>query len=177
MTRARPLIAGLLLALVIGGGLAWASADWLQEALPQGARADKVIVLKSERRLLLTKDGQVLKQYRIVLGRDPIGHKTEQGDGRTPEGLYRIDGRNAKSGYRLSLHISYPDKRDRARARERGVSPGGDIMIHGIKNGFGWVGPLHRLVDWTNGCVAVTDSEIEEIWRAVPNGVAIEIRG
>jgi murein L,D-transpeptidase YafK len=175
MTRRRLATAALLLALGVGVGLAWAYAGWPEEPLPHGARADKVVVRKSERRLMLMKDGRVLKQYRIALGRNPVGHKTEEGDGRTPEGFYRIDGRNAKSGYRLSLHISYPDESDRAQARERGVSPGGDIMIHGMKNGLGWVGPLHLLIDWTNGCIAVTDAEIEEIWRAVPNGIAIEI--
>lgn len=143
--------------------------------LPHDARADKVIVAKKQRRLTLTRNGKVLKTYNIALGYQPVGDKTREGDGRTPEGRYHIDYRNNKSNYHLSLHISYPDESDRSMAAERKVSPGGDIMIHGIKNGMGLIGRFHRMVDWTAGCIAVTDWEIEEIWRAVPNGTEIEI--
>jgi murein L,D-transpeptidase YafK len=89
---------------------------------------------------------------------------------------YTIDARNRDSGYHLSLHISYPNEKDRMRARELGVSPGGNIMIHGIKNGFSWVGVCHSEIDWTKGCIAVTDEDIEEIDRLVPNGTVVEIR-
>ncbi len=144
--------------------------------LPAGARADRIVIEKARRRLVLMRGGRPLRSYRIALGRHPVGPKRRRGDGRTPEGLYRIDWRNPKSRYHLSLHISYPDRRDRARARRLGVSPGGSIMIHGLPNGMGWLGRLHALVDWTGGCVAVSNSEIEEIWRLVPNGTVVEIR-
>jgi murein L,D-transpeptidase YafK len=158
-------------ALLVGAGIARSS-----EPLPPGATADRILVIKAERALILFRDGKPLKRYSVALGHAPVGAKRRQGDSRTPEGLYRIDSRNPLSGYHLSLHISYPDASDRARARRAGVSPGGAIMIHGIRNGFGWLGPRHRLVDWTDGCIAVTDEEIEEIWRAVPIGTPIEIR-
>lgn len=99
-----------------------------------------------------------------------------RGDHKTPEGTYVIDSRNHDSRYHLSLHISYPNGRDKKRTRELGVCPGGGIMIHGIKNGFSQVGASHTLVDWTKGCIAVTDEEIEEIDRLVPLGTIVEIR-
>lgn len=144
--------------------------------MPATAQADKVLVLKSERRLTLLRDGKPLKSYRVALGWGPVGHKEREGDGKTPEGTYAIDSRNASSAFHKGLHISYPNAQDRAAAAKLGVSPGGDIMIHGMKNGLGWIGNLHRLIDWTNGCIAVTDQEITEIWRAVPNDTPIEIR-
>jgi murein L,D-transpeptidase YafK len=126
--------------------------------------------------LALLSRGEVLKTYKIALGGNPIGPKERQGDNKTPEGTYVIDSRNKDSGYHLSLHISYPNQKDKKRARELGVSPGGDIMIHGIKNGFSWVGDSHTEVDWTKGCIAVTDEEIEEIDKLAPNGTIVEIR-
>jgi murein L,D-transpeptidase YafK len=121
-------------------------------------------------------EGKVLKTYKVALGKHPVGPKTREGDMRTPEGLYRIDGRNAHSQFHKSLHISYPNARDRERAQKLGVKPGGDIMIHGLPNGQGSVGKAHLQSDWTWGCIAVTDEEIEEIWRLVPDGTVIEIR-
>ena len=138
--------------------------------------ADKILIEKKERRLTLFSKGKVLKTYRIALGGNPIGPKERQGDNKTPEGTYIIDSRNKDSGYHLSLHISYPNEKDKKRAKELGVSPGGDIMIHGIKNGFSWVGDSHTEVDWTKGCIAVTDEEIEEIDRLAPSGTIVEIR-
>lgn len=120
--------------------------------------------------------GKVISSYRIALGGNPVGPKTRQGDRRTPEGTYVIDSRNAQSHYHRSLHISYPDAADRERARKLGVSPGGDIFIHGLPNGYGAIGAAHRLHDWTDGCIAVTDQEIEEIWKLVDNGTPVEIR-
>lgn len=149
---------------------------WPHQTLPAGSRADKILVLKGKRELQLLKDGEIVRRYRIALGHTPRGAKVRQGDGRTPEGIYRIDWRNPRSRFHLSLHISYPSAADRQWARRLGVPPGGDIMIHGIANGFGWIGRLHSLIDWTSGCVAVTDDEIEEIWKAAPNGTPIEIR-
>ena len=138
--------------------------------------ADKVLIVKKERRLTLLSKGEVIKTYKIALGGNPVGPKERQGDNKTPEGTYTIDSRNPNSGYHLSLHISYPNERDERRARELGVSPGGNIMIHGVKNGFSWVGASQADVDWTDGCIAVTNQEIEEIYRFVPNGTVVEIR-
>lgn len=138
--------------------------------------ADKILIEKKERRLTLISKGKVLKTYKIALGGNPNGPKERQGDNKTPEGTYVIDSRNRDSRYHLSLHISYPNENDKKRAKQRGVSPGGDIMIHGIKNGFSWVGDLHTEVDWTKGCIAVTDEEIEEIDKLAPNGTIVEIR-
>lgn len=144
-------------------------------AVQKGA-VDRILIEKKDRRLMLISKGEVLKTYRIALGGNPNGPKERQGDNKTPEGTYAIDSRNKDSRYHLSLHISYPNERDKKRARELGVSPGGSIMIHGIKNGFSWVGDAHTEVDWTKGCIAVTDEEIEEIAKAAPNGTPVEIR-
>src|SRR5215472_17615822 len=124
-------------------------------------RADRVVVNKAKREMLLLRGESVLRSYRISLGREPVGHKQQEGDGRTPEGRYLIDRRNPKSRYYLGLHISYPNEGDLARARERGASPGGAVMIHGLKDG------LVREGDWTQGCIAVTDREMDEIWALV----------
>ncbi len=144
-------------------------------ALQKGP-ADKILIEKKERRLTLISEGRVLKAYKIALGGNPNGPKERQGDNKTPEGTYIIDSRNKDSGYHLSLHISYPNEKDKRRAKKLGVSPGGDIMIHGIKNGFSWVSNSHAEVDWTKGCIAVTDEEIEEIGKLAPNGTIVEIR-
>lgn len=137
---------------------------------------DKILIEKQARRMLLLSKGKVLKSYRIALGGNPIGPKERQGDNKTPEGTYTIDSRNRDSRYHCALRISYPNERDRKRARELGVSPGGDIMIHGIKNGFAQVGDAHAESDWTKGCIAVTDEEIEELDKLVPNGTVVEIK-
>ena len=142
----------------------------------QNGPADKILIEKKERRLTLISKDKVLKTYKIALGGNPNGPKERQGDNKTPEGTYVIDSRNKDSRYHLSLHISYPNEKDKKRAKELGVSPGGDIMIHGIKNGFSWMGDLHAERDWTKGCIAVTDEEIEEIDKLVPNGTIVEIR-
>jgi tetratricopeptide (TPR) repeat protein len=138
--------------------------------------ADKVLIEKKERRLTLLSESEVIKTYKIALGGNPVGPKECQGDNKTPEGTYIIDSRNRNSDYHLSLHISYPNEKDKKLAKELGVSPGGDIMIHGIKNGIAWVGALHARIDWTQGCIAVTDEEMEEIYKLVPNGTIVEIR-
>jgi len=142
----------------------------------QKGSVDRILIEKSTRRLMLISQGEVLKSYKIALGGNPIGPKERQGDNKTPEGTYVIDARNRDSRFHLSLHISYPNERDKKRAKELGVSPGGDIMIHGIKNGFSSVGDAHAGVDWTKGCIAVTDQEIEEIDKLAPNGTIVEIR-
>ena len=138
--------------------------------------ADRILIEKKARRLTLLAKGEVLKTYRIALGGNPVGPKERQGDHKTPEGTYFIDAKNEGSRFHLSLHISYPNASDMKRARELDVSPGGDIMIHGLKEGFSWVGDAHAEVDWTKGCIAVTDEEIEEIFKSVPVGTLVEIK-
>jgi len=138
-------------------------------------RVTHIVVNKSRRELLLLHHESVLRSYRIALGRDPIGPKTHEGDGKTPEGRYIIDRRNPKSAYHLALHISYPNLADCARARDLGLDPGGDIMIHGLPNGNGRLGSAHLETDWTQGCVAVTDQEMDEIWELVSDGTPIDI--
>jgi len=142
---------------------------------PRAEQADAIFVDKSERRLELRQGGEVIASYRVALGDAPEGHKQQEGDERTPVGTYAIDWRNDQSIAYLSLHISYPDAGDRAQAAARGVSPGGNIMIHGIANGWGWLGSRHLLNDWTDGCIAVTNEEMREIWARVPNGTPITI--
>lgn len=143
---------------------------------PIKIKADKIILIKEERKLYLMSNNQVLKTYKVALGGHPIGPKSQEGDGKTPEGLYVIDRHNPNSSFHLSLHVSYPSPDDLVAAQRAGVRPGGDIMIHGTRNGLGWLGSFHRLIDWTQGCIAVTNTEIEEIWALVPDGTPIEIR-
>ncbi len=138
--------------------------------------AGKVLIEKKARRLTLLSKGEVIKTYKIALGGNPVGPKERQGDNKTPEGTYIVDSRNRDSRYHLSLHISYPNEKDKGRAKELGVPPGGDIMIHGIGNGPASVGASHPDVDWTRGCIAVTDEEMEEIEKLVPDGTLVEIR-
>ncbi|HRK25142.1 MAG TPA: L,D-transpeptidase family protein [Beijerinckiaceae bacterium] len=142
---------------------------------PAPARASHVVIHKSERLLTLFAGDRAFRTYRIALGGAPSGAKRQEGDGRTPEGRYHIDAANPRSAYHLSLRISYPDRKDRAAAASRSVAPGGDIMIHGLPNGYGAIGIAHRLVDWTNGCIALTNGEMDEIWRLVPVGTPVEI--
>ena len=137
--------------------------------------ADKVLIDKTMRKMFLLKNGKAYREYKIALGDEPKGHKRQEGDEKTPEGLYTIDYRNPKSAYHLSLHISYPNKKDKASANKRGVSPGGDIFIHGSPNGFGLLDAVFSELNWTDGCIAVTNREIEEIWKLVKNGTPIEI--
>ena len=157
--------------------MATALALALCAAVPAGAadKADLVRVDKSERRLELLHKGTVLRSYRVALGNAPEGHKREEGDERTPEGRYVLDWRNPGSSFHKSIHISYPNAADRAAAKAAGRDPGGLIMIHGQPNGFGWWSWLLQLVDWTDGCIAVTDAEMDEIWTMVDNGTPIEI--
>jgi murein L,D-transpeptidase YafK len=138
--------------------------------------ADSVVVEKSLRRLTLYAGGLPLRTYDVALGRTPTGPKLQVGDFRTPEGLYYIDARNPQSQFHRGLHVSYPNAEDVARAQAMGVSTGGDIMIHGLPNGQAAVGGSHRANDWTSGCVAVTNDEIEEIWDSVPLGTPVRIR-
>lgn len=134
------------------------------------SKASRIQVDKSERTLKLIHEGQAFRSYPVALGDNPRGHKLYEGDERTPEGLYLIDGRNPNSSYYLSLSISYPNNRDVARARSKGLNPGGQIMIHGTPDGKARKGK-----DWTDGCIAVSNAAMEEIWRLVDVGTLIEI--
>jgi murein L,D-transpeptidase YafK len=138
--------------------------------------ADSIVVEKSKHTLTLYLSGFPVRTYDVALGKQPTGDKVRIGDGRTPEGLFRIDFKNPQSRYHMALHISYPDAAHLQRASALGVAPGGDIMIHGLPPAFKSYGAAHREFDWTEGCIAVTDDEIEEIWRAVPQGAPIQIK-
>lgn len=164
-----------VLAIVLAGS--WAAAPPLDAKPLSGETvADLVVVEKAARVLILFRNGRELKRYRIALGGEPHGHKRQEGDNRTPEGRYLLDWRNPRSQFNLSLHISYPNEADKAQARARGVSPGGDIFVHGQPRALGadYAGLVPG--DWTAGCIAVGNAEMREIWRAVPDRTPIEIR-
>jgi len=138
--------------------------------------ADSVVIEKKAHRLTLFFLGRAIRQYRVALGADPEKDKVSAGDRRTPTGVFYIESRNANSDYHLALRIAFPDSAHRARAAALGLEPGGDIEIHGLQNGRGDTGAFHRTADWTNGCIALTDEEIEEIWTSVPVGTPVEIK-
>jgi len=163
--------AALLLSIVAAffAGMARAA----QQAV---VKADRIVVLKSERKLLLLHGGAVQRSYPIALGPHPRGAKRAMGDGRTPEGVYTIDGRHPHSPYHLALHISYPSEADRARSVAAHADPGGDIFIHGLPAWYGNIDPVRFSRDWTRGCISVGNTAIEEIWSAVDNGTPVEIR-
>ena len=142
---------------------------------PAREQADLVEVFKTDRRMDLRQNGRLIRSYRVALGFAPCGHKEREGDGRTPEGSYTIDARNPRSAFHLSLRVSYPDVEDKARAAALGVSPGGDIYIHGQPDGWRkwWNGHPRR--DWTSGCVAVRDAEMREVWSLVRTGARVLI--
>lgn len=139
-------------------------------------KADSILILKKDHVMELLAAGKVIRTYKVALGRGGLAAKEREGDGRTPEGHYSIDARNSASHYHKALHVSYPNVEDRKRAAKLGAAPGGAIMIHGLPNGMGWMGASHRLYDWTLGCIAVTDAEIDEIFELVPVGTPVEIR-
>ena len=138
--------------------------------------ADMVIVEKSESRLYLMRAGEAFASFHVVFGSNPKGHKQQQGDERTPEGRYVLGYKNAGSAFYKSIHISYPNTKDREEARKRGVRPGGDIMIHGQKNGYGQFAIIAQRFNWTNGCIALSDRDMDLVWNAVKPGTPIEIR-
>lgn len=158
------------------GCVTYLYAHHIWNPLPNGTTIDRILVEKSARTLSVFANRERLKSYRIALGLNPVGAKEQEGDNKTPEGIYKIDSRNPQSNFHLGLHISYPSDEDEARAAERGVNAGFDIMIHGIQNGRGWIGAFHRLHDWTAGCIALSDEEMEELWRVTPDGTTVEIR-
>ena len=146
---------------------------------PAGAsaqKADGVLVIKSEKRLYLMNKGEPFTTFSVTFGANPVGHKQMQGDERTPEGHYTLTYKNPNSKFYKSIHISYPNARDRENARQLGVDPGGDIMIHGLKNGWEWAESLASFFNWTNGCIALSNKDMDLLWEAIDPGTPIEIR-
>lgn len=141
-----------------------------------GAAVDHVVVYKHDRKLILLSRGKPVKWYRVALGGNPTGPKIQEGDHRTPEGSYVLDSRNPNSHFYKAFHISYPSSKDVAAAKRLGVKPGGDIMLHGLPKEYAWVGKAHTLHDWTDGCIAVTNEEMDQLWKLVPVGTPIEIK-
>ncbi|MFO7704605.1 MAG: L,D-transpeptidase family protein [Halopseudomonas sp.] len=137
---------------------------------------DQLLIHKAERRLEVISDGQVIKEYRISLGRQPLGHKQQQGDQRTPEGIYRIDWRHESPQFNLSLHLDYPNLKDRAAAYKRSVDPGSMIMIHGTPTNAPYPEWFFKGLDWTDGCVALSNTDMRTLWELVPDGTLVEIR-
>ncbi|WP_273009075.1 L,D-transpeptidase family protein [Spongiibacter tropicus] len=140
------------------------------------AGVDLVQVDKSDRQMRLLDGDEVVATYSISLGGSPQGHKTQEGDQKTPEGQYVLDYKNESSSYYRSMHVSYPNEADTQQATERGVSPGGFIMVHGQRNGFGWLAPVLQHFDWTDGCIAITNAEMDEFMSLVSPGTPIDIR-
>lgn len=143
--------------------------------LPINVKIDKLVVTKSRRIMEAYSNGKVIKIYTISLGRNPLGDKEFEGDKRTPEGSYTINDKNPKSGYYKNLGVSYPNKDDINEANKNGLKPGGEIKIHGIRNGLGFIGKFHRFFDWTAGCIALTDKEVDELYDHVIIGTPIII--
>ena len=138
-------------------------------------QVDKVLVNKSLHKMYLVKNDETLREYNISLGGNPFGHKEREGDQRTPEGQYILDYKKSDSAFYKAIHISYPNTQDKMIAKKKGVNPGGAIMIHGQRNGYGWGSLITQFFDWTHGCIAVTNADIDEIWLAVNEGTPIEI--
>ena len=156
--------------------VALSSSGAIPRQAPQPTQhADRIVIIKSTHTMSLMVRGQIIKTYKVALSPYSVGPKERYGDHKTPEGIYSVDWKNPKSQFHLALHVSYPNAADRERARKLGVNPGGEIEIHGLGAKYGWVGARHRETDWTEGCIAVTNEEIEEIWKLVPVGTPIEI--
>jgi murein L,D-transpeptidase YafK len=151
----------------------WFDGLGCQDRLP---RVDRILVEKSARRLIAFERGRAVREMSVALGREPTGAKIRAGDDRTPEGVFPIVAHQPASSYHRALRLGYPTAAQLREARLSGVDPGGDIMIHGLPNGMGWLGKWHRMMDWTRGCVAVTDGEMDWLYQAVPDGTPVEIR-
>jgi murein L,D-transpeptidase YafK len=164
-------LAGFLLTAAHGG----AAIAGAQTAYLWSAKADRVVVLKTERKMILMQGDFVLRVYQIALGRYPVGHKYQEGDARTPEGEYTLDFKLKNSDFYRAIRVSYPNQRDISHARANGVDPGGKIMIHGLPNKLGASRVGHPMIDWTQGCIAVTNGEMDEIWAMIDPGTPIEI--
>ena len=172
-----PIIIGLSLAAIVSiSGIGYVkSISKPKKPIPPSIVIDRVFVDKSDRVLKLMSDGKAIKSYRIALGGSPVGHKQQEGDQRTPVGVYTLDYKNENSIAHRSIHISYPNAADKAYAKKLGVSAGGNIMIHGQMNGFGYLALFNQRRDWTDGCIAVTNDEMDEIMAAVTLGTPIRI--
>jgi murein L,D-transpeptidase YafK len=157
--------------LLVGALLAFASVAHAAKA----PHVDLVKVDKSSRELALLSQGKVVATFDIVLGGNPVGHKQREGDKRTPEGRYVLDFKKRDSAYFRAIHISYPNHADRQRARRAGVSPGGAIMIHGQPNGLGWLSSASQRYDWTDGCIALSNEDMQRVWDLVQVPTSIEI--
>jgi murein L,D-transpeptidase YafK len=158
-------------------GCAWMTvAVGSRLAAQDAAKVDRIVIEKSERTLTLRHGPRILKTYKVALGGQPVGAKDRQGDHKTPEGIYSVDAKNPNSQFHKALHISYPSQADRANAKKLGLSPGGDVEIHGLGAKWGWVGAKHQLTDWTDGCIALTNEEIDEIYPQIAVGTPVEIR-
>ncbi|WP_268235307.1 L,D-transpeptidase family protein [Silvibacterium dinghuense] len=144
------------------------------QPLPAGEQADHIVILKSQHQMVLMTQGKLLRTYRVALGR-ASGNKERRGDHKTPLGHYVIDQKNAQSRFHLALHVSYPNAADQQHAREAGVDPGDAILIHGVRKQFAWLGSLQHDIDWTDGCIAVTNDEMDEVWKLVPTGTPVDI--
>ena len=143
--------------------------------IPDDACIDRIQVEKSQRKMHIYSRDKLIKTYHISLGRNPIGNKVREGDNRTPEGRYAIKDKIPHGQYYRYLRISYPDEKDRERAVSLGVDPGCDIMIHGLPYGYGWLGKLHLFRDWTYGCIALTNGEMDELYPLIDTGTPVEI--
>lgn len=173
--KRRPILrlTALLLIVAILGLAAWLMLP--PQQIPPEVMIDRILVYKSKHELQAFSKGRLVVTYKIATGKQ-AGAKEYEGDQRTPEGVYTINDRNAQSGYHKNLGISYPNAEDKVRAARLGKPAGGDIKIHGLKNGRGFIGKLHRLTDWTNGCIALDNAEVDELYAHVPLGTVIEIR-
>lgn len=143
--------------------------------LPGDVKMDSIVIIKHKREMQVYSKQVLVKTYKIALGKQPSGAKKIQGDMRTPEGLYHINSKNPNSGYFKNLGISYPNAKDKIVAAKLGKPPGGDIKIHGLPNGQGYIGSLHRLKDWTHGCIAVTNDEMNELYQSIIVGTVVYI--
>jgi murein L,D-transpeptidase YafK len=155
--------------LLLAGTRGWAQST-------KSVAIDEIVVVKSQHKMQLLSHGTVVHEYTVALSTVPVGAKERSGDHKVPEGEYTVDSKNSASKFHLALHVSYPNAEDLARAKKMGVDPGGEIEIHGLSKEYAWVGSLHRTYDWTNGCIAVTNPEIEEIYKIVQVGTKVEIK-
>ena len=138
--------------------------------------ADYVLVEKSKHQLSLYKSGKVFATYHVVFGGNPVGHKQQEGDNKTPEGHYTLDSKNSNSTFTKAIHISYPNTTDISNAKAKGVSPGGAVMIHGQKNGFSWLSFVSQRINWTRGCIALSNSDMEQVYKSINVPISIEIK-
>lgn len=146
-----------------------------EQNLPNNIIIDKILIIKSDRKLFAYSKGRLIKTYKISIGRG-YGKKKFEGDNKTPEGTYYINDKNPRSSYYKNLGISYPNNEDIENARKNNLVPGSQIKIHGIRNGLGFIGKFHRWIDWTKGCIAITNSEMDELYSHTPIGTIIEIK-